>query len=164
MFGGTLGRVLGWTAWSSGASGTLGCMTRAEFERLVRQALADIPDWIHAHVDNVDVVVDDWPSREQLVGSGIDEGQYLLGLYEGVPLTDRYDYGMVLPDKITLFQRAIEEVGSQRRGGRGGGADHSRPRGGAPLRHRRRQPARDGCLGPRPRSSWYKSAVIAPLV
>ena len=110
MFGGTLGWVLGWTAWSGGASGTLGCMTRAEFERLVRQALADIPDWIHAHVDNVDVVVEDWPSREQLVGSGIDEDQYLLGLYEGVPLTDRYDYGMVLPDKITLFQRAIEEV------------------------------------------------------
>ena len=50
----------------------LACMTRAEFERLVRQAVADIPDWIHAHVDNVDVVVDDWPSREQLVGSGID--------------------------------------------------------------------------------------------
>ena len=85
-------------------------MTRAQFEALVRQALADIPEQIRSHVDNVDVVVEDWPSRAQLVGSGIDEEQYLLGLYEGIPLTDRYDYGMVLPDKITLFQKAIEEV------------------------------------------------------
>ena len=81
-----------------------------QFEALVRQALADIPEQIRSHVDNVDVVVEDWPSRAQLVGSGIDEEQYLLGLYEGIPLTDRYDYGMVLPDKITLFQKAIEEV------------------------------------------------------
>ena len=92
------------------ASGTLEAMTRAQFEALVRQALADIPERIRSHVDNVDVVVEDWPSRAQLVGSGIEEEQYLLGLYEGIPLTDRYDYGMVLPDKITLFQKAIEEV------------------------------------------------------
>jgi len=92
------------------ASGTLEAMTRVQFEALVRQALADIPEQIRSHVDNVDVVVEDWPSRAQLVGSGIDEEQYLLGLYEGIPLTDRYDYGMVLPDKITLFQKAIEEV------------------------------------------------------
>ena len=61
-------------------------------------------------LNNVDLVVEDWPVREQLAGHVIDEGDYLLGLYEGVPLTERADYGMVLPDKITLFQKAIESI------------------------------------------------------
>ena len=85
-------------------------MTRTEFERLVREALREIPEEIGTRLDNVDLVVEDWPSQTQLVGSGIEEGQYLLGLYEGIPLTDRYGYNMVLPDKITLFQRAIESI------------------------------------------------------
>ena len=85
-------------------------MTREQFERLVREALREVPEEIRARLENVDLVVDDWPTREQLVGSGIEEGQYLLGLYEGIPLTDRYDYSMVLPDKITLFQKAIEDI------------------------------------------------------
>ena len=53
---------------------------------------------------------DYWASREQLIGSGLDEREMLLGLYEGIPLPDRYDYNLVLPDKITLFQRAIESI------------------------------------------------------
>ena len=85
-------------------------MTRAQFERLVREALIQLPEEIHARLDNVDLVVEDWPTREQLAGSGIEDGQYLLGLYEGIPLTERYGYDMVLPDKITLFQKPIEAV------------------------------------------------------
>ena len=85
-------------------------MERANFERLVRQALQGIPEEFSAYLDNVDVVVEDWPVAEHLAGRVIDEGDYLLGLYEGIPLTERSDYGMVLPDKITLFQKAIEAV------------------------------------------------------
>ena len=89
-------------------------MTPTEFEKLVLEALDQIPDEISAHLDNVDVVVMDWPTPEQLAGSGIEDGHYLLGLYEGIPLTDRYGYDMVLPDKITLFQKPIEAVCSSR--------------------------------------------------
>ena len=85
-------------------------MTRTEFENLIHQALTQIPEEIRAHLDNVDLVVDDWPTKEQLMGSGIEEDQCLMGLYEGIPLTERYGYNMVLPDKITLFQRSIESV------------------------------------------------------
>ena len=46
----------------------------------------------------------------QFVGSGLDERESLLGLYEGIPLPDRYGYNLVLPDKITLFQRSIEAI------------------------------------------------------
>ena len=89
---------------------TLPRMTRTEFERLVVQALDRIPEDLRLRLDNVDIVVDDAPSREQLVGSGIEESNILLGLYEGLPLTDRYNYDMVLPDKITLFQQPIESI------------------------------------------------------
>ena len=85
-------------------------MERARFEGLVAEALDSIPDELGDRIDNVDVVVDDWPSQGQLIGSGIDEGEYLLGLYEGLPLTERDDYNMVLPDKITLFQGAIQAI------------------------------------------------------
>ena len=85
-------------------------MDRSQFEKLVRQALEEIPGGLLAFLDNVDVMVEDWPARDQLGGHILEEGAVLLGLYEGIPLTERSDYGMVLPDRITLFQEAIESV------------------------------------------------------
>lgn len=85
-------------------------MEKSKFERLVRETLEDLPDEIRLRLDNVDVVVDDLPTSDQLVGSGLDERESLLGLYEGIPLPDRYGYNLVLPDKITLFQRSIEAI------------------------------------------------------
>ena len=85
-------------------------MDTSRFESLVQEALGRIPSDLQAYVDNVDVVVEDWPAQGQLAGHVIGEDDYLLGLYEGVPLTERADYGMVLPDKITLFQKSIEAV------------------------------------------------------
>ena len=85
-------------------------MQRAQFERLVRQALTDLPAEVSDRLENVDVLVEEWHATDQLGGLKIEEDDYLLGLYEGVPLTHRTDYGMVLPDKITLFQKAIEAV------------------------------------------------------
>jgi predicted Zn-dependent protease with MMP-like domain len=86
-------------------------LTRAEFEALVVQALNDIPEEIGRHLNNVDVVVEDVPNRDKLAGNELGEGELLLGLYEGVPLTERYGYGEVLPDKISLFQGSIEALG-----------------------------------------------------
>ena len=85
-------------------------MTLAEFERLVRQAMEGLPEEFRSRVDNVDVVVEEWATPGQLVGSGLVEGDSLLGLYEGIPLTERYGYDLVLPDKITLFKDAIESM------------------------------------------------------
>ena len=72
--------------------------------------MSQIPKEFRDRLDNVDIVVEVRPTPVQLVGSGIDEDQMLLGLYEGVPLTHRHGYDMVLPDKITLFQNAIESM------------------------------------------------------
>jgi len=85
-------------------------MERKQFERLVHQALSNLPEKFAAYLDNVDIVVEDWPTKEMLAGRTVDNGDFLLGLYEGVPLTERRDYGMVLPDKITIFQKSIESI------------------------------------------------------
>ena len=82
------------------------------FEALVEEALDDLPEAILAMLDNVAVVVADAPTPAQLrEAGGLGQGELLLGLYEGIPLTERGGaYNMILPDKITLFQRSLEAV------------------------------------------------------
>lgn len=82
---------------------------RLAFEKLVRRAIEELPDDVLETLENVAVVVDDEPSQRQLQGSGLEPGETLYGLYEGIPLTQRgYGYTMVLPDKITIFRGPIE--------------------------------------------------------
>jgi predicted Zn-dependent protease with MMP-like domain len=84
-------------------------MDRERFEQLVERAVADLPEEFHARLENVDIVVEDWPSPHELVSLGLRSRYELLGLYQGVPLTKRGGhYGLVPPDKITIFQRPIE--------------------------------------------------------
>ena len=84
-------------------------MDREKFEELVDKAVHSLPDEFLGHLDNVEVVVSDRPTVDQLRRNKIVANQTLLGLYEGVPQTRRgSNYGMVLPDKITIFQKTIE--------------------------------------------------------
>jgi predicted Zn-dependent protease with MMP-like domain len=86
-------------------------MQREVFERLVSEALEGLPTDVRGWLDNVAVVVEQRPSAEQLRRAGVGRGGTLFALYEGVPLTQRtHRYGLVLPDKITLFQETIEAV------------------------------------------------------
>ena len=84
-------------------------MERNRFEELVARAVEDLPEEFQERLENIDVVVEDLPSRRQLRQAGLGRNMTLLGLYEGVPLTQRHAwYGMVPPDKITIFQKTIE--------------------------------------------------------
>ncbi len=84
-------------------------MRREEFEGLVAEALEELPEEFQKRLDNVDVVVAAHPTRDQRERAGIGPHQTLFGLYEGVPLTKRdRGYHLVLPDKITIFQRPME--------------------------------------------------------
>ena len=86
-------------------------MRREEFEEIVRQAWARIPLRFRRRIENVAIVVEEEPSRALLRSSRVRPGDTLLGLYQGVPLTQRgMSYGMVLPDKISLFQGPIERA------------------------------------------------------
>ena len=85
-------------------------ISREQFERHLHKALSDIPPDIRLSIQNVDIVVDNVASMNQIAGTGIENEMELLGLYEGIPITERYGYDMVLPDKITLFQKPIEAI------------------------------------------------------
>ena len=86
-------------------------MQHEEFEKLVEEAVAEIPDKFLAQLKNVAVVVEDEPTAEQTEKLKLRKDLTLLGLYEGVPQTQRNAaYGMVLPDKITIFKNPIELV------------------------------------------------------
>ena len=82
-------------------------MTREEFEVLVREALDSLPEEFATKLDNVNVIVEPWPTQEQLVTSGVGKGMTLFGLYQGVPQTKRGNYTAVLPDKIYIFAGPI---------------------------------------------------------
>ena len=84
-------------------------MDRERFEWLVARAVESLPEEFRTRLENIDVVVEDWPTHSQLVEAGLKDGRTLLGLYQGVPLTRRGEhYGLVPPDKITIFQKPIE--------------------------------------------------------
>jgi len=84
-------------------------MDRGRFEWLVARAVDSLPEEFRTRLENIDVVVEDWPTHSQLAEVGLRYGQTLLGLYQGVPLTKRgRHYGLVPPDKITIFQKPIE--------------------------------------------------------
>lgn len=84
-------------------------MNRERFEELVVEAVDGLPEEFLEKLENVDVVVEASPNRKQLAGAG--RGMTLLGLYEGVPHTGRTrGYNMILPDRITIFQKPIEAI------------------------------------------------------
>ncbi len=85
-------------------------MTREAFQALVREALDLIPRRFQQRIKNVAVVVEDAPSAELLRSMEIEPPDTLLGLYQGTPLTERsWGHGNVLPDRIAIYQRPIEE-------------------------------------------------------
>src|SRR5215212_6504750 len=79
-----------------------------DFYRLVDRALEGLPPELSRLLDNVAIVVDDWPEYSTPLVSGGPEDT-LYGLYEGVPLTERgAGYFGVLPDKVTIFRGPLE--------------------------------------------------------
>ena len=69
-----------------------------EFARLVEEACLQIPARFRSRIANVAIVVEEEPSAEDLEGAHCPSGSTLLGLYHGVPLTQRTShYGLVLP-------------------------------------------------------------------
>ena len=84
-------------------------MNTADFEKLVIESLAGLPEEIKKAMDNVAVVIGETPADGQLKDAGVRIGDTLLGLYQGVPKTTwGRGFGGNLPDKITIFKRSIE--------------------------------------------------------
>jgi len=84
-------------------------MSDEVFEALVAEALADLPEQFASMLDNVVVMVEDWPDRATLRSVGARSPYGLLGFYHGVPQSGRTShYGLVAPDKISIYRRPIE--------------------------------------------------------
>jgi predicted Zn-dependent protease with MMP-like domain len=83
----------------------------AAFEQLVDEALSSLPEDIAQWLDNVAIVVAEWPTPEQLAQAGVRPGGTLLGLYVGVPKTRRgFTFGETVPDKIIIFRQPIQRI------------------------------------------------------
>ncbi|HHE76605.1 MAG TPA: metallopeptidase family protein [Candidatus Parcubacteria bacterium] len=85
-------------------------MEEEKFRKIVEEELKFIPDKFLKRLNNVDICVEGEPSHFQLKKLGTRKDGLLLGLYEGVPQTQRGNYAQALPDKITIFKKAIEQI------------------------------------------------------
>jgi predicted Zn-dependent protease with MMP-like domain len=85
-------------------------LEQARFARLVRRALMELPPEFGKRMRNVEIVVEDEPEPEQ-----VQEGHELLGLYEGVPLTDRAYGEPYIPDRISIYRGPIQRMSTSPR-------------------------------------------------
>ncbi len=82
-------------------------MKLRQFEQVVDRVLDELPDWVLEKIDNLIVVVEEEPNREQ-----DPHGDGLLGVYEGVSLLERSgDYWGAMPDQITIFRKPHLRLG-----------------------------------------------------
>jgi predicted Zn-dependent protease with MMP-like domain len=75
-----------------------------EFQRLIDAALGELPGEHVKNIKNVAILYEEEPLLEQRLKAELRPDQTLLGLYEGVPLSQRQGMTRLLPDKITLFK------------------------------------------------------------
>lgn len=86
-------------------------VSEKEFDRLVKRAIRRIPEEIRQHLDNILISVQRRPSREMLEEMDMDPDEPLLGIYWGVPLTERFVTSPPeFSDTIFLFQEPLEEM------------------------------------------------------
>jgi predicted Zn-dependent protease with MMP-like domain len=84
-------------------------LSRKEFENLVIAELEALPEAFQQALENIAIVVEDWPDRATMREFGVRRRDDLFGAYLGTPLPERTaDYGNTLPDKICIYQRPLE--------------------------------------------------------
>jgi len=86
-------------------------VSKKEFDRLVKRAIRRIPKEFRQHLENILISVRSRPSREMLEDMGMAPNEPLLGIYSGVPLTEKsLTSPPELSDTIFLFQEPLEEM------------------------------------------------------
>jgi predicted Zn-dependent protease with MMP-like domain len=86
-------------------------ISRRRFDEIVRRALERIPEEFRTHLDNMIITIQSRPSPDLLEEMGYGPDDELLGVYTGVPLTERSTFDPPLyPDVIYLFQEPLQEM------------------------------------------------------
>ena len=89
---------------------------RSDFEALVAEAVRSLPARFRRRLENVEVVVENDPTAEDLESVGIESGGTLLGLYRGIPRSERSVWNAhPLPDHIVIFRRPLEAMTRDRK-------------------------------------------------
>ncbi len=91
-------------------------MTDEAFEQLVEEGFEKLPEWVRQKISNVAVLIEDDPSPEDRRIQGLADNETLLGLYKGVPLTERgehYGIGITMPDTITIYREPILDAAEE---------------------------------------------------
>jgi predicted Zn-dependent protease with MMP-like domain len=84
-------------------------LPRQQFEALVLAELEALPEAFQEALENIAIVVEDWPDRATMREFGVRHRDDLFGAYLGTPLPERTaDYGNTLPDKICIYQKPLE--------------------------------------------------------
>jgi predicted Zn-dependent protease with MMP-like domain len=83
-----------------------------EFNKAIDDAVHNLPSEFLHKLENVEFIVEEWPSRQQLASAKLlhKKNVLLFGLYQGIPQTRRAHYNLVLPDKVSIFKGPIESV------------------------------------------------------
>lgn len=83
-------------------------IAQEEFERIVDETVAQLPEQFRARIENLAIVVEEFPDAWTLQSVGLANRYGLLGFYHGVPLTQRtQNYGSVAPDLISIYRQPI---------------------------------------------------------
>ena len=91
-------------------------MQKGEFEKLVGEGFEKLPEWVRNKIQNVALLVELVPSDEDRRLQGLHDEETLLGLYKGVPLSERgdlYGVGGTLPDTITIYMLPTLEMADE---------------------------------------------------
>jgi predicted Zn-dependent protease with MMP-like domain len=84
-------------------------VTDDQFQELINQALSELPGEHVRNIKNVAILYENEPTPQQREKLGLCHNQTLLGLYEGVPLSQRQGTTRLFPDKITLFKGPLTQ-------------------------------------------------------
>lgn len=82
-------------------------ISNEEFDRYLEEAFDNLPEHFKEKLYNVAIMVDDYPTKEQLGKTKLLKDDLLYGLFEGVGQSARINFGVVLPDRITIFRKSI---------------------------------------------------------
>ena len=91
-------------------------ISKLEFERLVAEGYNALPEWVREKIANAALIIEDEPSKEDRKLQGLSGDETLLGLYKGVPLSERgseYGVGLTMPDTITIYRHPIIEAAEE---------------------------------------------------
>src|SRR4030042_2954038 len=85
-------------------------MERDKFEEIIANTLQSIPDKFKNKIENLSIVIEDGDMDPVLKNKKDTRNRYTLGLYQGVPATLKAGRSIILPDKITIYKKTLEDV------------------------------------------------------